>query len=271
MRARGSDEKASSLTVADTEPEASRDAVLGRVERRLRESGGTFEGGERDDDGGAFGLGRTEEVRLLRTYLSESAISLYLDRFARLGRNYDRTDLEAVERVWVLRAIDERWQRHLVEMQVLRNSVNVRAFGQLDPMEEYRIDGARAFVDMAGDLRRKTLANVFFFVGSAVEPTLEFEEAPAAEEEAVAEAAKAEAEKAAARAGAGLPGRTPISEFIAEGAEDAREAVLVERVAEAAAKAMAMQQAVIERERNAGGSAGESEEEGARDGETKGE
>ena len=272
MRARGSDDlKASSLTVADTEPEASRDAVLGRVERRLRESGGTFEGGERDDDGGAFGLGRTEEVRLLRTYLSESAISLYLDRFARLGRNYDRTDLEAVERVWVLRAIDERWQRHLVEMQVLRNSVNVRAFGQLDPMEEYRIDGARAFVDMAGDLRRKTLANVFFFVGSAVEPTLEFEEAPAAEEEAVAEAAKAEAEKAAARAGAGLPGRTPISEFIAEGAEDAREAVLVERVAEAAAKAMAMQQAVIERERNAGGSAGESEEEGARDGETKGE
>jgi preprotein translocase subunit SecA len=36
------------------------------------------------------------------------------------------TDLEAVERIWVLRAIDERWQRHLVEMQVLRNSVNVR-------------------------------------------------------------------------------------------------------------------------------------------------
>ena len=52
--------------------------------------------------------------------------------------------MESVERVWVLRAIDERWQRHLVEMQVLRNSVNVRAFGQLDPMEEYRIDGALA-------------------------------------------------------------------------------------------------------------------------------
>jgi preprotein translocase subunit SecA len=53
--------------------------------------------------------------------------------------------------------------------------VNVRAFGQLDPMEEYRIDGARAFVDMVRDVRRKTLANVFFFVGSAVEPTLDFE------------------------------------------------------------------------------------------------
>ena len=99
----------------------------------------------------------------------------HLDRFARLSRHYDRADLEAVERVWVLRAIDERWQRHIVEMQVLRNSVNVRAFGQLDPMEEYRIAGARAFVDMVRDVRRKTLANVFFFVGSAVEPTLDFE------------------------------------------------------------------------------------------------
>ena len=84
--------------------------------------------------------------------------------------------MESVERVWVLRAIDERWQRHLVEMQVLRNSVNVRAFGQLDPMEEYRIDGARSFVDMVRDMRRKTLAHVFFFVGSAVEPVMEFDE-----------------------------------------------------------------------------------------------
>jgi preprotein translocase subunit SecA len=129
------------------------------------------------------------ESRLLRAYLSETALGVYFDRFARLSQFYDRSDLEAVERVWVLRAIDERWQRHLVEMQVLRSSVNVRAFGQLDPMEEYRIDGARSFVDMVRDLRRKTLMNVFFFVGSAVEPTLDFE----LEEAQLAEAADMEA------------------------------------------------------------------------------
>jgi hypothetical protein len=54
--------------------------------------------------------------------------------------------------------------------------------------EEYRIDGAKAFVDMVADLRRKSVKNVMFFLGSAVEPQLQFEveqeepaEAPAAE------------------------------------------------------------------------------------------
>ena len=124
--------------------------------------------------------------------------------------------MESVERVWVLRAIDERWQRHLVEMQVLRNSVNVRAFGQLDPMEEYRIDGARSFVDMVRDMRRKTLAHVFFFVGSAVEPVMEFDE----EEVEKRRAAEAAAEAAAVRAAAAAGG-TPISEAFARD-DDAR-------------------------------------------------
>lgn len=42
--------------------------------------------------------------------------------------------VEVVERTWMLRAIDQSWQRHLVEMTVLSKSVQVRAFGQLDPM-----------------------------------------------------------------------------------------------------------------------------------------
>ena len=149
--------------VIDTEPEAAENAAIERVERRMHAPKGL----KSLETSGNRGI-NAGEARMLRTYLSESAIALYLDRFARLNQNYDRADLEAVERLDP-EAIDERWQRHLVEMQVLRNSVNVRAYGQLDPMEEYRIDGARAFVDMVRDLRR-AVANVFFFVGSAVEP-----------------------------------------------------------------------------------------------------
>ena len=191
--------------------EAAEECVAERVEKRMFKPTGMAsveEYGRRGYNAG--------EARMLRTYLSKSAVAMYLDRFARLNQRYDRTDLEAVERIWVLRAIDERWQRHLVEMQVLRNSVNVRAFGQLDPMEEYRIDGARAFVDMVRDLRRKTLANVFFFVGSAVEPTLDFEEEEVEmlSEEEAAELARAEAEaRAEAVARATIPGRVPMAEF----------------------------------------------------------
>ncbi len=252
-------------TVADTEPEASDAAVFERVERRLFAERAWGSAALDPEAGNKRGV-NAGESRLLRAYLGETALALYLDRFARLSPHYDRADLEAVERVWVLRAIDERWQRHIVEMQVLRNSVNVRAFGQLDPMEEYRIDGARAFVDMVRDVRRKTLANVFFFVGSAVEPTLVFEL-----EERETETAEAEARAVKkVKKTQDVPGRVAIAEVLAE--EAAREAVEVrggggataaafrETAARAteAARAMALeeQDALIEEERGSGPAAG---------------
>jgi hypothetical protein len=42
-----------------------------------------------------FSTRHYRKARMLRTYLSESAIALYLDRYARLNHRYDRTDLEA--------------------------------------------------------------------------------------------------------------------------------------------------------------------------------
>ena len=213
--------------VVDTEPEAAEECIAARVEKRMEITRGM----KSLEDYGRRGM-NAAEGRMLRTYLSESAIALYLDRFARLNQRYDRTDLEAVERVWVLRAIDDRWQRHLVEMQVLRSSVNVRAFGQLDPMEEYRIDGARAFVDMVRDMRRKTVANVFFFVGSAVEPTLDFEEVAAEEAAAVANPAAAEREAEIAKV-MQATGMTAMADFISEGDAEA-ETVLVEAQRQAA-------------------------------------
>jgi preprotein translocase subunit SecA len=221
--------------VVDTEPEAAEEYIAARVEKRMEISKGM----KSLEDYGRRGM-NAGEGRMLRTYLSESAIALYLDRFARLNQRYDRTDLEAVERVWALRAIDERWQRHLVEMQVLRSSVNVRAFGQLDPMEEYRIDGARAFVDMVRDMRRKTVANVFFFVGSAVEPVLDFEEVAAEEAAAVANPAAAEREAEIAKV-MQATGMTSMADFISADEDAESETVLVEARARAASAGKKMQ------------------------------
>ena len=109
---------------------------------------------------------------------------MYLDRFARLAsQDYERTELEAVERLWALRAVDDLWQNHLVQMEVLRTSVQVRSFGLLDPRDEFRIDGARAFVSLVETIREDMVKNIFFFVGASAEPIVDFdslgdEEAP---------------------------------------------------------------------------------------------
>ena len=64
-------------------------------------------------------------------------------------------------------------------MSSLKDSVQVRAFGHLDPKEEFKIDGAKAFVDCVSDMRIDALRNVFFFVGASIEPTTEYETVPA--------------------------------------------------------------------------------------------
>ena len=80
------------------------------------------------------------KASLLRAYLLEHAEALYTDRVARLAaRGVSDEELADAERAWTLSALDEFWKRHIAAMAVLRNSVNLRAFGLLEPLEEVRI------------------------------------------------------------------------------------------------------------------------------------
>jgi preprotein translocase subunit SecA len=105
------------------------------------------------------------QAALLRAYLIEHAIALFEDRSERLrARGVLAEELDAAERLWVLRALDEHWQRHISSMAVLRNSVNLRAFGLMEPLEEYNIDGARAFAELVTHVRRRAVQYMYFFV-----------------------------------------------------------------------------------------------------------
>jgi len=161
-------------TVSDIEPEASSEALQERLANRLMPPDHRTES---SDYVKRWGKGwHAQKARNLRSYLTESAVQMYLDRFARLAsQDYERTELEAVERLWALRAVDDLWQNHLVQMEVLRTSVQVRSFGLLDPRDEFRIDGARAFVSLVETLREDIVKNIFFFVGASAEPIADFE------------------------------------------------------------------------------------------------
>ncbi|MGD8494653.1 MAG: preprotein translocase subunit SecA [Gemmatimonadales bacterium] len=76
--------------------------------------------------------------------------------------------LESFGEVWerilsyvTLSVIDEKWKDHLYDLDHLRDSIRYRAYGQRDPLIEYKKEAFEAFVDLMGDLRR-TLANRLF-------------------------------------------------------------------------------------------------------------
>ncbi len=69
----------------------------------------------------------------------------------------------------VLSVIDEKWKDHLYDLDHLRDSIRYRAYGQRDPLIEYKKEAYSMFVDLMDDLRR-SVANLLF--RAHVEPTV---------------------------------------------------------------------------------------------------
>ncbi len=69
--------------------------------------------------------------------------------------------LKGLERYIILNAIDRLWQEHLYAMDGLREAVSLRAFGQKDPLVEYKNDGYAMFTELMSTIRGEVLNNLF--------------------------------------------------------------------------------------------------------------
>ncbi len=73
-------------------------------------------------------------------------------------------DLEAVrqlERYIVLNAVDRLWQEHLYAMDSLREAVYLRAYGQKDPLVEYKTEAYEMFTELMSNIKGEVLHNLF--------------------------------------------------------------------------------------------------------------
>ena len=57
--------------------------------------------------------------------------------------------------------IDEKWKEHLYGMDELKEGINFRAYGQRDPLVEYKKEGFNMFVGMLDEINRDTLRTLF--------------------------------------------------------------------------------------------------------------
>ncbi len=69
--------------------------------------------------------------------------------------------LKAVERYTILSAIDRLWQEHLYGMDSLRNSIGLRAYGQRDPLIEYKAEAFKVFEDLMVNIKTEICHNIF--------------------------------------------------------------------------------------------------------------
>jgi preprotein translocase subunit SecA len=69
--------------------------------------------------------------------------------------------LVGLERYVIIRSLDRRWQDHLTEMEELRRSVNLRGYGQKDPLSEYKSEAYVFFEELMNSVRTEICNSVF--------------------------------------------------------------------------------------------------------------
>jgi len=76
--------------------------------------------------------------------------------------SFERADaLANIERYTILDAIDRLWQEHLYGMDSLRNSIGLRAYGQRDPLIEYKAEAFKLFDALMVNIKSEICHNIF--------------------------------------------------------------------------------------------------------------
>ncbi|MDO4621369.1 MAG: preprotein translocase subunit SecA [Eubacteriales bacterium] len=100
-----------------------------------------------------------EEIRKytrdeLKQHIKKEAVALYTDKEALFP---SEEQIRELERVILLRVIDEKWMNHIDDMEQLRQGIGLQAYGQRDPKVEYKMIAYDLFNEMTQSIQANTI------------------------------------------------------------------------------------------------------------------
>ncbi len=95
-------------------------------------------------------------VNSLKELLYEKAENLYKAREQEIGEQ-----LREIERVILLKVIDQKWMDHLDNMEQMKQGINLQAYGQRDPLVEYRFLSFDIFEEMIENIQEETVKALY--------------------------------------------------------------------------------------------------------------
>ena len=94
----------------------------------------------------------------LKQQLKEEAVALYESKEAEFP---DPEQVRELERVVILKVVDRKWMDHIDDMDQLRQSIGLQAYGQHDPLVEYKMAGYDMFNEMTRNIEEETVRVLF--------------------------------------------------------------------------------------------------------------
>ena len=101
----------------------------------------------------------------VRDRILESARTFYQKKEEMLGSEL----MARLERYATLSVIDHKWKEHLREMDDLKEGIGLRAYGQKDPLVEYKAEAFKLFVQLLEHVRNEIVSFTFKFFPQAPE------------------------------------------------------------------------------------------------------
>ena len=102
-----------------------------------------------------------EKYNLTKEGLKERILKVAHEAYALREEENGEENMREAERVILLRVVDQKWMDHIDAMDQLRQGIGLRAYGQRDPVVEYRLEGYEMFEDMVRSIQEETVRILF--------------------------------------------------------------------------------------------------------------
>jgi len=160
--------------------EARHQTIMDWVDREIDELVDAFFGGRHDEvDLEGFTEAAARLIPLVATEpidldqkpdeIKETLKQMAEEAYAAKEQQLSPEIMRQAEREVVLRIIDTHWVRHLTDLDDLRNGIGLRAYGQRDPLVEYKVEAHRMFEQLLRAMQHD-VAHTIFHVTIAHEP-----------------------------------------------------------------------------------------------------
>lgn len=106
---------------------------------------------------GALDEMRKDLENVTKEELSEKMKKIGLELYHQKEEQFGSETMREIERVIMLKIVDQKWMDHIDAMDQLRHGIGLRAYGQRDPVVEYKFEGYEMFEEMIRNIQADAL------------------------------------------------------------------------------------------------------------------
>ena len=101
------------------------------------------------------------DMESIKEKLVEKVFEIYDDKKESFKKQGLEEQYNSIEKLIMLRTVDEKWQAHIDDMSHLKEGIHLRAYGQTNPVDAYKMESFDLFDEMSNSIKENTIRAIF--------------------------------------------------------------------------------------------------------------